>query len=292
MSNPRLPSKQFLIRGGIATGVVALILIVQTNWFQGLFGRKGTLSSKELTVGDAVAQDSNGNGIPDWEEKLWGLDPTALYTGDMSNREIIETKKVALGLTAEDGPLTENDRLARQLFSISTALGNAEGNNINTAGEVATTLGNATPPPVVTNKYRLSNLRTIATSASSLTTYQKNITNTLNKYPEDTVDVDLLIGAVESGDMSRLPELANAAATYRQLAKELASIAVPLGVVQYHLDIINGYAGVAESFVLMSTLNEDGVRGLAGIAVYKDYALGLTAAQYDLQAYLIEYGIL
>lgn len=287
-----LPSKQFLIRGAVATGVVALILIVQTNWFQGLFGKKGTLSGTDLTVGDAVVQDSNGNGIPDWEEKLWGLDPTALYTGDMSNREIIDNKKQALGLTAQDGPLTENDRLARELFSISTALGNANGTTINTGGEIAATLGNATPAPVVTNKYRLSSLRTVTTTANSLTAYQKNITAILDKYPSDTVDIDVVIQAVESGDMSRLPDLANAATTYRQLAKELAAIQVPVGVIPYHLDIINGYAGVAEAFIYMSTLDEDGVLGLAGIAIYKEYALGLTAAQYDLQAYLIEYGIL
>lgn len=288
----QLPSKQFLIRGGIATGVVALILIVQTNWFQGLLGKKGALPDAKLTIGDIVVQDSNGNGIPDWEESLWGLDPTELYTGDMSNREIIDNKKKALGLTVKDGPLTENDRLARELFSISTALGNTDSPSITTGGEVATTLGNATPAPVVPNKYRLSNLRTVQTSASSLSSYQKSITSILNKYPSDTVDIDIAIQAVESGDMSRLPELTNAAATYRQLAKELATVPVPIGVIQYHLDIINGYAGVAESFVLMSTLDEDGVRGLAGIAVYKDYALGLTAAQYDLRAYLIEYGIL
>ncbi len=33
------PSKQFLIRGGMATLIVAIILIVQTDWFRALFNK-------------------------------------------------------------------------------------------------------------------------------------------------------------------------------------------------------------------------------------------------------------
>src|SRR5690348_17285703 len=94
------PSKQFLIRGGIATGIVALILIVQTDWFRALFNKPPLPpTTSDKTVGEFIAKDSNGNGIADWEEKLWGLDPTALYTNGVPNKQIIEEKKHALGVS-------------------------------------------------------------------------------------------------------------------------------------------------------------------------------------------------
>ncbi|MBY0329001.1 hypothetical protein K2Q02_02830, partial [Patescibacteria group bacterium] len=74
MQKPSLPSKQFLIRGGIATGIVTLILIVQTEWFLGLFNKKPQQIDPNITIGDAIAKDSNGNGIPDWEERRLGQD--------------------------------------------------------------------------------------------------------------------------------------------------------------------------------------------------------------------------
>jgi len=290
----KLPSKQFLIRGGIATGIVAIILIIQTNWFQGLFGRKGTLSDTPVAVGEIVAQDSNGNGIPDWEEKLWGLDPKVLYTGDMSNREIIENKKRALGLapSGNDEPLTESDRLARQLFSISASVGEAGMADDGTLSSLGEELGRSADVTFITNRYQIKDIKTIKTTPSSLSNYYKSLLGVLNKYSDNTANIEVVIAGIENGDYSRISELSVTAATYRQLARELSTIITPVGVVPYHIDIINGYAGVADSFISIMQIEEDGAQSIAGFSAYKNYSLSLTAALYDLNEYLTQYGIL
>ncbi len=289
----KLPSKQFLIRGGIATGIVALILVVQTTWFQKLFNRNGSLSADTLTVGDLVAQDSNQNGIPDWEEKLWGLDPAELYTGDMSNREIIESKKRALGLTPTgDQNLNQTDRLARELFSISTALGQSGQLDSGTVANAATGLGASVQINTVTDRYSFKQVRTIATTQSSLRAYQKTTAAILSKYAANTADIDVVIRGLETGDFSGLPALAASAATYRQIARELSVVTTPVGVAQYHLDMMNGFAGVGASFDYLTELEEDGIVGLNGIAIYREYSLKLDAALFDINQYLSEYGIL
>ena len=121
----KYPSKKFLIRGAIAASIVATILIVQTPWFLNLFKKKEEARKEALsnaTVGELVGKDSNNNGIADWEERLWGLDPTKLTTNGVANKTIIEQKRKQLGGT-DDTPLNENDRLARDLFMVASAVG-------------------------------------------------------------------------------------------------------------------------------------------------------------------------
>lgn len=292
MQKPSLPSKQFLIRGGIATGIVVLILIVQTEWFLGLFNKKPQAIDPNITIGNAIAKDSNGNGIPDWEERLWGLDPTQLYTGDMSNKEIIDNKKRAMGLTVEgDEDINETDRLARQLFSIGTSLGQ-EGATLESINAAGGSLGTSVEIKKVTDKYFYKDVKTIKTTRTSLIAYRAKLSTIIAKQNSGTPDINLIIQAFETGDFSTLEQLKTSAVIYRQLARDFAALAVPVGVAQYHLDVINGLTGVAESFDILTMLEENGIIGLNGLAIYKQYSLKLDAALYDINNYFLEYGIL
>lgn len=292
MQQTGLPSKKFLIRGGIAIGIVAIILIVQTQWFLALFNKKPRPIDPNLTIGGAVAKDSNGNGIPDWEERLWGLDPTELYTGDMSNREIIENKKRALGLTVEgDEELNETDRLARQLFSIGSSLGQ-EGASLTNIGSAGEALGQSVEVQTVTDNYYFADLKTTPTTRSSVTSYQKRLTTTIGKYKSNDINLKIVLSALETGDYSKLPQLKQTAITYRALAQELSSMTAPIGVAQYHLDMMNGFYGQATAFDLLAQLDENGIVGLNGLAIYKEYSVKLDSALFDINQYIIEYGIL
>jgi len=292
MQKSSLPSKQFLIRGGIATVIVAIILIVQTEWFLALFNKKPKQIDPNLTIGDAIAKDSNSNGIPDWEERLWGLDPTELYTGDMSNKEIIDNKKRALGLTIEgEEDLNETDRLARQLFSISASLGQ-EGASLDDMGNAGAALGNSIEVAYVGNHYSRSDLKTTSTTAAALRAYQQKSSTILKKYAVAQTDFNSIIAAVETGDYSNLSGLTVTAVNYRTISKELAAIPTPIGIAQYHLDIINGLYGMAESFQYIVQLESNAVVGLNGLAIYKEYSTKLDLAALDLNYFLTDYGIL
>ncbi|MBY0328955.1 hypothetical protein K2Q02_02585, partial [Patescibacteria group bacterium] len=229
---------------------------------------------------------------PDWEERLWGLDPTQLYTGDMSNKEIIDNKKRALGLTVEgDEDINETDRLARQLFSISTSLGQ-EGATLESINAAGGSLGNSVEIKTVTDKYFYKDVKTIKTTRASLLTYRTKLSAIIAKQNSGTPDINLIIQAFETGDFSTLEQLKTSAIIYRQMARDFAALTVPVGVAQYHLNVINGLTGVAESFDILTALEENGVIGLNGLAIYKQYSLKLDAALYDINNYFSEYGIL
>ncbi len=284
------PSKQFIIRGSIATAIVVIILVVQTDWFRGLFNKKPLLNITDARVGDLVALDTNGNGIPDWEEKLWGLDPTKLYTNGRPNADIIAEKKAALGISEEnEGPLNETDRIARELFSTTTAL--SETANTETIGAIGETIGQGIRIEPV-NEYSNKDIKIVTTTNQSLIQYARAVDTITTKYQKEYADITTVISAVETGDYSEIGNLSITASTYRALTRDLQNVVVPIGIAKAHLDMLNGFAGMAQGFELMTQLEDNSVVGLQGLAFYRKYYLLQQSALFDIGAYLQQYGIL
>jgi hypothetical protein len=288
------PSKQFIIRGGIAIGLLTVILTVQTTWFKSLFNKKAAeIPVSTKTVGDIVDKDSNQNGIMDWEEQLWGLDPTKALTNGVSNKELIAQKKKALGIEEESTEsLNETDILARDLFALTSALSQSGEVNTQALQGIAAKFGSVVDVKSIQNNYSLKNILAIKTTEASLLQYHATMKKILAKYDENSTSIDTLIQALETGDYSDLSSLKETAITYKNLAKEMASVQVPIGIEEYHLAIINSIYGMSQSFSYIIQLEDNGVNGLAGIAMYKGYSTRLGTALVDLSDYFARYGIL
>lgn len=292
--NSVAPSKQFIVRGSIAIGIVVVILVVQTTWFRSLFHKKPLpVVSSTTTVGDIITQDTNGNGIADWEEKLWGLDPSVLYTNGVSNKVIIDEKKKALGAdNTNNTPQNETDRLARELFTLTQALGQSGEVTSDGLNQIAAKLSTSINANGVTNQYSLKDIQTTKTSVASLQTYYNAMANRTTKYQADLPDIDVVISALETGDSSQVPELLQTAKAYRAIAKDIVKIPVPIGMAGYHLDVVNGFVGVADSFTYLQELDDNATNALIGIAIYNNYNNKLSTALIQMRDYLTRYGIL
>lgn len=289
------PSKRFLVRGGIATGILALILVVQTHWFLGLFSRKDSkgVAVNNITVGEVVGKDSNGNGIADWEERLWGLDPTVATTNGVSNKTIIEEKRRSLQSTnQENGELNETDRLARELFGFTSAVGQESSIDKSSLGALAAKLGQENATPNTVPSYTLKNITTVQTNRKNLVAYEKNLSSVLSGYNTNLPEIDTFINSIQTGDYSGLEEFDTTIAFYANLAKKLSKIAVPIGVAQYHLDVTNSVAGIGTSFKKMKLLEDNGINALIGLSEYRYHDQKLTTAIDNLTAYFAQYGIL
>ncbi len=296
-NNPGIskPSKQFFVRGGIATGILALILIVQTQWFLGLFSKKNTpgVTVNNTTVGEVVGKDSNGNGIADWEERLWGLDPTVATTNGVSNKTIIEEKRRSLQTQdGQEGELNETDRLARELFGFTSAVGQENAIDKSSLSALAIKLGQESATPETIPVYTIKNITTIQTNRKNLVAYEKNLSSILSSYNTTLPEIDVFITTIQTGDYSALDGFDKTISFYSGLAKKLSKIAVPVGVAQYHLDITNSVAGIGTSFEKMKLLEDNGINALVGLSEYRFHDQKLTAAIERLTAYFTQYGIL
>jgi hypothetical protein len=297
MSESFRPSKQFLIRGAIAIGIVAVILIVQTGWFQRIFTSKKAIPATKTvtsTLGAITTKDCNGNGIPDWEESLWGLDPCVLYTNGQSNADIIKQKQEALGVSsaATSAPTNQTDAIAQQLFSITTALSENQDVDDATLQKIAEQLGSSVSVTSVSDKYYLRDIHTVPTTAKSLTAYDSTVVSLIGKTDITGDDIQIIIQAAQTGDYSQLPQLTPIGQSYDALAKQLTAVPVPIGVAEYDLDLINGLSGMATSFSYLTQMSDNGTQALVGIALYKVDNNRAATAIINLRAYLVKYGIL
>lgn len=295
--NSLKPSKRFLIRGGVATLLIVLILTVQTTWFRKLFSKISKNESDitiNTTVGDVVTKDSNDNGIPDWQEKLWGLDPTVATTNGVSNKVIIEQKRKSLegenGTSSES--LNETDILARQIYGLTTAVGQSGSITSNSFASIGADLGKTIDLKEPKNKYSINDIVSVKTTSASLKAYFANVSNVVATYDDDVEEISLIISALENEDFSRLNELSKKAIEYKALSKKLKDIKTPIGVAGYHLSIVNGLYGMGESFEYISELENNGINALAGISIYKNYALSMDQALINMHDYLLQYGII
>lgn len=290
------PSKQFLVRGGMAAGILVVILLVQTTWFRDLFNRSPktkVVATSNETIGGLVGKDSNGNSIPDWEERLWGLDPTVLYTNGVSNKHLIEEKKKNLGITdSNEGPLNETDILAQQLFSITSAINQSDQSDTGVLSSIGSDMGNSLKFKQVSNRYSLTNVKTTKTSTATLTSYYNSVTKISDKYKDEVAATDILVPALETGDYSQILKLQETANSYIAFSKSLQALTVPAGIVEQHLALINGFYGMADSFQYIIQIEDNGVNALAGIAIYKNYALRIDKALIELNDYFFNYGII
>lgn len=287
------PSKQFIIRGSIAVGIVAIVLVVQTDWFRSIFNKKPLPDVVPAeTVGDLIVKDSNGNEIPDWEERLWGLDPTVLYTNGVPNKTIIEEKRNSLGVNAETEPQNETDALARQLLTITAAIGQSKEVTPETLSDVASKLADSIEFKEISNTYSLKDLSTIPTTSASLKTYYERMRMVSEKYSTDIAEMDLFIQSIETEDYSRLGTLLDIKKRYEQFARELTTVAAPIGLADLHLDLVNNINGIAASLGYLSELGTNSANAFAGVALYKVYDAQLTQTTIELEEYLKRYGIL
>lgn len=293
MTNMPRPSKQFIIRGSIATGIVALILLVQTDWVRSLLKKKPLPPPVvKQTVGDIVSKDSNENGIADWEERLWGLDPSARYTDGIPNKTIIENKKKALGVPAVTEPQNETDALARELFTITMALGQSGDTSKQSLSDIAAKLADSVEFKHASNRYALKDIHTVATTSASLQHYYELMAAVSSKYDTDTAEMGVFIESIENNDFSRLGDLLNTKKRYEQFARELTAVATPVGIEDIHLDMINNVYGIAVSLGYLSQLEGNSANAFAGVALYKIYDANLQEASDRLREYLTRYGIL
>ncbi len=293
MPERSLPSKQFLIRGSIAIGIVAIVLIVQTDWFRALF-HKSPLppAASNKTVGDFVSQDSNGNGIADWEEKLWGLDPTALYTNGVPNKQVIEERKKALGITAADAPANETDALARELLTITTALGTSGELTDESLASIGARLAESVEFQQYVNHYSLKDIQTVPTTGASLQQYYGAFGTIALKHANSASEIDILVTALESGDFSGIERLEPIIEEYTRYARELVSLPVPVGLQRQHLEITNSIHGFSVALRYMTELSDNGANALAGVALYKISDARLFTASEEMRTYFTRYGIL
>ena len=286
--------KEFLLKNkrvvlvALAVVLLALLFFIKTKseWTNEEMASAGLVSGDEI-LGDVLSKDTDKDGILDWEEGLWGTDPTKGDTNDdgVSDKEEIARMKAERGTTsgepasadgsggASEENLTQTDKFARELFTTIAALNQSGEIDENTVEELTNSLATQIQNPVQRKVFTISDLKISSDSSKeAITVYDKATDKIfLNKYPFDEQVANTLqkfVEADESTATSVLVELDPTLKNLSEIIADMQELAVPSILANFHLDITNNLEKILENLNDIQNFESDPLAAIGAVNEY------------------------
>ena len=308
MKKNYLPSKRFIysIVAIVILGVLFFVissLISGKSYFSA--SKNGQLQTTSLTLNDLLQKSSAGDGIPDWEKALWGLDPNSTTTNGIPDAQYIQQKKDALKIasgntgTQNNGNLTETDKFAQEFFASLSAMKQSGQVDANTINNVSAALGQKIVDPTMTDQYtdqdaKIADKDGIAAQKTYYTTIKKLFEDYKQKGIGEEVQItSVLANSGEVGNESQYSDkLTQIASAYEDYATKVMATSVPQSLVPYHIAIANSANNTGLAVGNMAKVVNDPVVGLSGLSQYQKYSDALITAVGNLETILYNNGVL
>jgi hypothetical protein len=276
-----LPSREFVIR----LLIIALIGAIGLTVYSFITRRHTEHTSPKdaaetkLFVKNLVQKDSNDNGIPDWQEKIWGLDPTK--DGD-ANKEFILSKRAGLAkqnpLADASSPATsgspENQALAQEFFAVVISLEQNGQLDDATLQSISDAIGQKVSATPLADTYKKGDLTITSDDTVDIYKYYTEYFKLFTKYKGKNIGDELtfIAAGLKDSDRGAMGVASDIGKSYEDFGHDLAKIPVPESFASLHLDLANNYEKVGQSIVDMSKVFDDPITSMKAIINYKKYS--------------------
>ena len=302
-----LPSKKFILITsiGIVLAVVIFMIFFMSssgeNFITGDKEENSALKIENQTIISLIQNDSDGDGIADWEEALWGTDKNKKITfNDMPDATYIENKKKELKIeqSVNETKLTETEKFAREFFSSYSAMKSSGQIDSDTINSFSNALGQRIVNPALIDYYKETDIKT--STLDDLATRQKyyqDMQSLFKSYQSvglgdelDIVSQGLASNSASgtTGSVDQDSKLSTIASAYQNFAKKIMEMSVPQSLVVYHLLIANSSNNTGVSVSSMEKIIDDPIVGLSGLSQYQKYSDDLVKAVAELEANLLK----
>ena len=239
-------------------------------------------SQKPLIVKDIIQTDGNNNGIPDWEESLWGFDP---YKNGPENKEAIMAKKRQIAQNneaenpgAQESALTENDNISREFFALVMSLQGTGNLNDASANSITDAISSKLKPSPLPDLYTDKDQSIkITTKKDDVISYLKSVKSLIEKHGDLGKELIYISQGAETSDQTTLDFANEVATSYKLLAKDLIKIPVPNKLALTILSITNNYDKIGKSTEGLSKILENPMVAMNSLLNYKKYCDELSA---------------
>ena len=262
------------------------------------------LASTESALLQAIAtKDSDGDGLSDWEEALYGTSPSIV---DTSNLGMTDGEAVARGLivpisiadispapsspaSADSGGLPPAPRegtltaaFAKTFFALfvkakqasgGADLSESEMNDV--ASQALSSLGTALG--IAPDFKSAKDITVSGSGADALKEFAVNAEAILlkNTSMATTSEINYLKRVVEDGDATALPYISAIAKVYRDSAIGLAVLPVPAELAGDHLALINAMMRMSQISADFAKVNDDPLTTILALKQYPQAVLNL-----------------
>ncbi len=271
-----LPSRNFRIVIGIAVlfSIVFLLFSLKKSSADNYEKDAIDLNIETVPLGKIVYKDSDGDGVLDWEEALWGTDPNNPDTnGDgIGDKEELDKKKPSGNLGDSGETLTETGSFARELFSSIFSLNQTGNLNESNLTSIADGLAKSIESSVY-DEYNLDSLTVIPPNQTSIKSYFKETDKIFLTLKNTAIGQELTILPEYIEDsVSNQSKLEEIVSEYKKLALDLSNVVTPESISIAHLELVNTYNKIGQSIEGFLYINEDPMKTLAGLSNYEKYS--------------------
>lgn len=293
---------------------IAVAFIVCSYLFSGPFSFRPSAvdaATAESLLKAYATKDSDSDGLPDWEESLYGTDPAnaqsfkaGVRDGDAVAQGLIKPKFASAaqpsstqGGTIDSGVADDSitAEFGRTFFYeyLTTYGGTANLTdaqlNAFTEKAIAKLVAEHPYVPAFTN----GKVTVSGTGSAALVTYSIAIEKILAKVtlPSDKDALGYMDDFVERNDPQGLVQVRKIAKAYDALADAYVAVPVPSEAATAHLAVANAYQRMSEVVANLGTADTDPLRALLGLMLYKGAADALTTSLTDFSKVYAAQGV-
>lgn len=255
-----------------------------------------TIDVAFLDARNGDTKDTDGDGVPDWEEALWDLDPEKPDTdGDgVLDARYIETKKnisehrdVSVGVRVLPlNDLTESEKLGRSLFSALFAI-EASGDSLGTQtqDQISENISDYIQNINVSKEvYLRENLHIVENSKENSEKYRREFEALFASDPIKEEDIEFILKRLVSKDGYET-EIAQLTNRYDLLLTQLSQLQVPAVIASRHAQLLNEIAYLTGG---LKNINQDEPDDFVSLAFFSQMQTKLTQISTTL-SYIEEY---
>lgn len=228
--------------------------------------------------------DSDGDGLKDWEEVLWGTDPLKKISNpekipdaDYVQKKIDAKESIptaqnndsltlkALATPGEDA----TDALSKDVFSEYISLKKSGNLNPTSIDQLAERITSNIALPA-NAEFKEANLKTFDDKDSAMVRVYGNTFALIEKkyrdqYELDPIQSEDLSTGLTSANPSSIQKIDRASKMYSDMAHELMTLSVPKSLASIHTDLANNYMQSSQGLKNMELLQKDPTRAIIGI---------------------------
>lgn len=261
------------VQGIIAAVIIAIIAIGGAYWYKQaeqatVYTTSETQSaSQNLAPVQILTQsvsdlDTDGDGLKDWEEVLWGSNPRVadsdgdgMNDGDevkagrnpaISGRDDLAVAPIGTqpATNVEDELYT--DRFSKEIFARYAAYKKSNG-GVDAQEErelIAEMLKGVETLEKTATVYDISDLIVVPDTDENYRKYRNIFISVTSQYQENITNNELLIleKSLRNNDQSRLAEIDDIVSRYGLLIQEMRALPIPQGLAEDHINLINSYS--------------------------------------------------
>lgn len=248
--------------------------------------------------------DSDGDGLPDWQEALWKTDP---YNPDSDGDGVLDGEEVrtshdptkkgpndaivtSAGTSTSSTALTPTEKLSQDILKTYLQL-KAQANGKPVTPASIQELLNRNQPKIIAIQYTHAQFKEGSDNQADIEAYGKTLTAILSNYvlTGQKNEMQILQQAQEQTDSALVKQLETRSDNYKKAVQALLVLLVPPSVLALHADLTNTISLMSEIVHAMSLLYTDPITSLTGIQQYTETQLIFANQLKVLGSYFTEH---